>query len=523
MAKKEKPIKELLFRDQIPMKSGDIMPQVGFQEEVLLSDANLTIIGGSRGSGKSFSLVLDPLYDCSNGNFAALFFRKELSQVEKGLYAEACKIYPFLGATMTKLKAKFPSGAVVDFDHLQSETPADLERRFKGLSIPAFYFDELDHFKFDTVKRVIESNRNSHGIRNRIIASCNPNPSSWLRTFLDWWISADGFIDPERDKKTRYFYIYGTEVTDIIWGSTKDEVLDKASYYIDGAWDDSFLESGLTKYDLIKSVKFIKGDVSENKILLKNDPNYIGSIAQGGAESIARNFKGNWNILSDGEEMVKRHEMDRMFDEYRPPLTDDHRYLTIDVALLGLDNFVAVLWNGMHIEDIFVKEKLDSEQAVEFVSSLMNEYGVRESNVGYDSIGNGQALSCFKRAVPIYAQAQPIGKEIAYDNLKSQLMYTFGKYLIEAKITCSIKAAEKLFNYGKGQKRQKLSFKEILQNERRALMIAESPGKTKMKNKKEMKAMLGGQSPDFLEAVAYRMVFELDKKQSKGIRGLGYL
>jgi hypothetical protein len=515
--KKEKPIP--VYRDQITLKEGDIMAQEEFQEPVLLSEANLILIGGSRGSGKSFSLVLDPLYDTHNPNFAAIFFRKQLSEVEKGLYAEGMKMYPKLGATMTKLKAKFPSGATIDYDHLQNESTVEIERRFKGLSIPAFYFDEIDQIKFDTIKRVIESNRNPYGIRNRIIGTCNPAPQNWLRTFIDWYIDETGYINPERDRKYRYFYIYGTEVTDIIWGNTKDEVLEKAAFYIDAAWNPAFEESGLTKYDMVKSLQFIKGDLSSNKILLKSDPNYLASVAQGGASSIARNLKGNWNVLEDGEELVKRAEMEKMFDEYRPALRSGTKYLTIDVALQGLDNFVAVYWDGLHIEDVFVKEKLDAPQAFEFVSSLKNELGVKEENIFYDSIGNGQVLSGFRRAHPIFAQSAPIGKEIAYDNLKSQVMYNYGKYLIEAKITCSPQAANKLFNYGKGQKRQKLTFHEILQNERRALMLSESAGKTRMKNKKEMRAILGV-SPDFMEAVAYRMVAELDRKTAKGFTGL---
>jgi hypothetical protein len=53
-------------------------------------------------------------------------------------------------------------------------------------------------------------------------------------------------------------------------------------------------------------------------------------------------------------------------------------------------------------------------------------------------------------------------------------------------------------------------------------MIADSTGKTKMLPKKEMKKILGG-SPDFMEAVAYRVVFELDKKTGGGFSGLQYL
>ena len=107
---KEAPVK--LYRSQLQLKEGDIIPQPGMQEETLLSTADLTIIGGSRGSGKSFSLILDPLYDTHNPNFTAICLRKETSQLALGggLYDKASKIYPLLGAKGTKLRFQFPSG-----------------------------------------------------------------------------------------------------------------------------------------------------------------------------------------------------------------------------------------------------------------------------------------------------------------------------------------------------------------------------------------------------------------------------
>jgi hypothetical protein len=53
-------------------------------------------------------------------------------------------------------------------------------------------------------------------------------------------------------------------------------------------------------------------------------------------------------------------------------------------------------------------------------------------------------------------------------------------------------------------------------------MIADFTGKTKMLGKKDMKKILGG-SPDILESVAYRVVFELDKNKGAGFSGLQYL
>lgn len=526
MAKKAK--KEptpLLFRHELELKKEDYIPNEGMQEQVLLSDADITICGGNRGGGKSYALILDPLYDIHNPNFGGMFFRKETGELEKkgGLYDKSASIYPILGAKGTKLKFVFPSGAYLMYDHLQNEDEKSIEKRFKGLEIPYIGIDELDQISFPTFLKLMQSNRNAFGIRNRIIGTCNPNSESWLRTFLDFYITDEGYIDPERDCKTIYFYVYGQDVQEIIWGETKEKLYEKAKSYIDSAWSDRFLDAGLTRFDLIKSLKFVKGDVAENKKLLESQPSYVGNIAQGGAAAIARNLDGNWNVRAEGSELVKRSQMDYMFDEFRPALKTGVKYLSIDVALLGLDNFVATLWDGDHIEDIFIKEKLDSAEAVVFVRTLMMEHGVREENVCYDNIGNGQALNCLKRAFPINAQATPIGTEVAYDNLKSQILYSFGRAIIEGKITCSPAAANKMLPYGKGAKKERMPFREVLQNERRALMVADTSGKTKMANKKAMKAILG-HSPDIMESVAYKQVFNLQsKKQSKGIRGLGYL
>lgn len=525
MAKKEKPVHVPVLRSELKLKDDDIIPQTGMQEATLLSDANVTFIGGNRGGGKSYVLVLDPCYDISNGNFNAMMIRKETDQLKKGggLYDKASKIYEYLGAKGTNLKFKFPSGAVITYEHIQNENPIEVDKRFKGLEIPAIYVDEIDQFMFNTFLKLLQSNRNSSGIRNRILGTCNPNKNSWLRKFLDWYISEYGTIDPLKDRQIRYFYVYGKTVNDIFWGDTKESVYDLAKYYIDRLWNPKFEDSGLSKMDMIKSFKFIKGDLAENPILLKNDPSYIGSISMGGIEATARNIEGNWDTAEDGEEMVTSEDMAMMFDPFRTPATNGVKYLSIDVALQGLDRFVATLWDGDHIEDIFVKDKLDADEAKLFVKSIASEYGVREDNICYDNVGNGQVLTCLKRAFPINAMANPVGTEVAYFNLKSQILYDFGRALIEGKITCSQRAANKEFNYGSGSKKQKIKYSEILQTERRALKQVESAGKTKMLNKPEMKKILGGISPDFIESVAYKRVFNLQKKKVGGFKGLEYL
>jgi hypothetical protein len=520
---KEKP--RLLFREELELKDNDIIPQLGMQEEALMQDADILIVGGSRGGGKSWILLLDPLYDIYNPHFTAIFFRKETGELTKGggLYDKASKIYQYLGSKATALKHTFPSGAILTFDHIQNEQEREVEKRFKGLEVPAIYIDEIDQFSIGTFMKLMQSNRNSVGIRNRIIGTCNPNPKSWLRTFLDWYINEDGYIDSHKDRKTRYFYIYGTNVTDIIWGSTREEVYEKAHHYIDKSWNERFAESGLTKLDSIKSFCFIKGDLSENKILLRSQPTYYANVSQGGVEAIARNLEGNWNVSAEGDEMITRDQMEYLFNEERASERTGVKYASIDVALLGVDNFVIIIWDGLHIEDVIVKQHITSGEAYSITADILAENGVREDRLVYDYTGNGQALNDFKRAYPVKPQSPAVGAENNYDSVKSQILYNFGRMMQEGKLSCSSNVAKKMFEYGKGTKKERMSFKEIMHNERRALTIAESTGRTKMSSKKDMKKVLGGQSPDFLEAVAYRVVFELDKKKRSGFKGLEFL
>jgi hypothetical protein len=317
-------------------------------------------------------------------------------------------------------------------------------------------------------------------------------------------------------------YIYGTSVNEIIWGNSKAEVYERAKSYIDTALTPNLIKVGITSDDFIKSFVFIKGDLSENPQLLKSDTNYLANIATGGAAAIARNLSGNWNVKVSGDEMVSRTQMEKMFDESRPAARTGKKYLSIDVALLGADNFVTTVWDGLHIVDLIIKKRITSGEAVGIVKAQLAGNGVLEENMVYDYVGNGQVLNDFKRAFPVKPQQPPIGKEDNYDNIKSQILYNFGRMLIEGKITCSIELANRFFDYGKGNKKERMTFRDILQNERRALMIADFTGKTKMLGKKDMKKILGG-SPDILESVAYRCVFELDKNKGAGFSGLQYL
>jgi len=462
----------------------------------------------------SFAIMLDILYDVRNPKFTANVFRKNLKDLTKGggLFDKAKLIYPALGGEEKRsaLQFVFPSGATVTFDHLENESDSVIESRFKGLEIPAIYIDEIDQVKFNTVLKLIQSNRNSLGIRNRLHGSCNPNVDSWLRKWIDWYINDDGYIDPERDSKVRYFYVYGSTVDDVYWGNTKEEVYQQAKTFIDMAWKPEFADKyGMSRYDMIKSFVFIKGDLAENAKLIESDSSYVANIAMGGKAEIARNFSGNWNVKDDGEEMIPRSVMEAMFDNSEQ--RSGRFRLAIDVALLGDDSCVFIIMDGLHIVDIEIRPFLRPDDLKALVRRLVDKYNIREEDIYYDAVGNGQVLADFKRAYAVQPNARPLNNDESFDKLKSQIMWQLGSLLLDTKLSIDEPLSYKRFDYGK---KGKMTVREILQHERRALKIDESDGKTKMLGKKGMKLILG-HSPDFLEALVYAIIHTLEKKKGK--------
>ena len=76
----------------------ELRPQPGPQEKFLQSVADICIYGGSAGSGKTFALLLEPLFDTSNPRFRAVIFRRTVPMIRQpgGLLDTSESVYPLL-------------------------------------------------------------------------------------------------------------------------------------------------------------------------------------------------------------------------------------------------------------------------------------------------------------------------------------------------------------------------------------------------------------------------------------------
>lgn len=264
-------------------------PQEGPQEEFLRTLADIAIYGGSAGSGKSFALLLEPLRHHDNARFGAVIFRKTAVQVrnEGGLWHESMQVYPLAGAQPRNavLEWGFPSGMRVKFAHLEYEKDV---LNWQGSQLPFLGYDELTHFSETQFFYMMSRNRSMSGVRGYIRATCNPDPDSWVRRFIDWWIGEDGYPIPERSGELRWFLRRNDE---IIWTDREQEIYDRF---------------GTGPEILPKSVTFISALIYDNKILMDKDPAYLSNLLALSRVDRLRLLGGNWNVRAQAGLLFQR-------------------------------------------------------------------------------------------------------------------------------------------------------------------------------------------------------------------------
>ncbi len=85
----------------------ELRPQKGPQERFLSSVADCAIFGGAAGSGKSFALLLEQLYDASNAQFRSVIFRRTIPMIRQpgGLLDTSEQVFPLLDAKLNSVHA----------------------------------------------------------------------------------------------------------------------------------------------------------------------------------------------------------------------------------------------------------------------------------------------------------------------------------------------------------------------------------------------------------------------------------
>ena len=481
-------------------------------------------------NSKSFSSLMEVLKDIKNPDFHATILRNEKDDLQS-LVTDSYKLFSQFGTynkSQNDMTWNFTNGGWLKFSYYAGSYQ-DFKTRFQGRQFAYVCIDEGTQCPYKKFKYLLTNNRNASQIRNRFWITCNPDPESWVRKFIDWWVDEDGYIIPERDGVIRYCFMDGDTPDSIYWGDTREEVYEQCSGIIDKLWKDSYAELGYTKLEMfIKSATFIRADVSENIKLISTDASYLANLAQQDEEQRMRDLEANWNWKSAGDDMIKMADLEEIFDN-AVQVGDGVRRASADIAFTGGDNFVMWLWEGWHCKDLVVM-RLDSQTLVSAVQAKLREWGVEECNFTYDLQGIGQYFKgFFADAVPFNNQAAPVamthqeekGIKFLYKDLKSQCAFLFYKMIKGKQISIESSLLERKYS---GDGFDKVSLRQILQKERKMLRRDDNSDDRGFKLlPKKMAKRYVGHSPDFFESWLYIMIFSLTKKKHKKIKGLWML
>jgi predicted phage terminase large subunit-like protein len=233
--------------------------------------------------------MLDVLRYIDDPNFTAVIFRRESTQITApgSLWQTARGIWALDGIDGTPrekdLTYSFPSGANVKFSHMELEKD---KLNWSGSQLTAIIFDEAQQFSESQVTFMFSRMRSAANTPSYMRLTCNPDPNSYLRRWIDWYLDDRGFPIRERGGVLRYFI---TQDGEMLWGNSRKELIDQ----------------GFDPEEIL-SFTFIPALVTDNPAVLKSNPKYVAYLK--GLPRIEREalLDGCWDVQADAGAYFKR-------------------------------------------------------------------------------------------------------------------------------------------------------------------------------------------------------------------------
>lgn len=173
--------------------------------------------------------------------------------------------------------------------------------------------------------------------------------------------------------------------------------------------------------------------------------------------------------------------------------------LTADIARLGKDSTTIVLWDKLSVIDIITLSKQTTDVTSEKIKDLILKYRIQPKNIiiDADGIGGGVIDQLPRGVVSFINNSKPLHGE-QYQNLKTQCYFRLANEINKGSIRFKYK-----FQNPDLRSRIELELQQIIQDK------VDSDGKLSILRKEEVKRLLGGNSPDYSDALMLRMYNEV--------------
>jgi phage terminase large subunit len=222
---------------------------------------------------------------------------------------------------------------------------------------------------------------------------------------------------------------------------------------------------------------------------------YVTSLTRLPEADRKRLLEGDWEFDNSSDRLYMYDELIRCF---REPMNVGEGYITADIARLGKDRTVLCVWKGLSCIDIVILRQKRQDEVKAEIQRLMNQNGIRLSNVLADADGVGGGLVDSLRCREFMNGSKAV-RGTQYMNLKADCYFRLGELIDKNEITLPIKWQEDIV--------------KELELVRR--VDPDKEGKLRVTSKDTISQRTGGISPDIADAIMMRAYFELNRNYTK--------
>jgi predicted phage terminase large subunit-like protein len=251
---------------------------------------DICFYGGQAGGGKTWAglahhakYIDDPLY-------RGLTLRRTTPMLLKpgAVWDEAKQLYRLLDPTC-RIKIKdhqiiASSGAEIAFSHFERVDDTD---NFQGAQISSCVMEELCQFEESQFNYILSRLRTKAKMKPNMRATMNPDPDSWVRKWVDWYLYPEGHElfgrpDPSKQGVIRWFVRIDNEM---FWADSKEELEDR--------YPDS----------VPLSFRFIAASVYDNPHIEKSYIAFLQGLPRIQKEIL---LYGNWEARPEANSLIRR-------------------------------------------------------------------------------------------------------------------------------------------------------------------------------------------------------------------------
>jgi phage terminase large subunit len=235
--------------------------------------------------------------------------------------------------------------------------------------------------------------------------------------------------------------------------------------------------------------KFIQSLVGDNTYISKH---YEKQLFELDELSKQRLLYGNWEYDATNDSLI---EYDAILSLFNQKGIEGDKYITCDVARFGADKTVIMLWQGLHLRYVRTLLKSAINDVVDEIKKLQQENQVNLTNIIVDEDGVGGGVKDYLRCKGFINNSRALKNE-NYQNLKTQCYYKLADLINKGQIGISCSDVN-VKNY------------IIEECEQVRTKDADKDNKLQIIQKDTVKSILG-RSPDYSDALAMRMYYEID-------------